>query len=183
MKIFYILFLIGSFCFGAEVNNKVKPIPMTEIKYVKSLQGYSLFDISKEGFKDYLNKEKINEHLLAELYNRIDNDKSILVSAYAYDYGHQRPDLAESFYKLIKPSMGFENILRYADFLIRTGRLKEVEALIPKMDCVKNIKFSAQCNYYLGIANYLLTGNNKNLGLNLSKKKIEKAKEIYYQSK
>lgn len=180
MKKYLLIALIGLSCFGTEIE-KVKPISQTEIKYVKSLEGYSLFDISKEGFKDYLKKEKINEHLLEELYNRIDNEKSILVSAYAYDYGHKRPDLAENFYKLIDKKMGFENTLRYADFLIRTGRLKDVEALIPKMDCVKNIKFSSQCNYYLGLTNYLLTGNNKNLGLNLAKKKIEKAKEIYYQ--
>ena len=157
----------------------VKPISVPNIKYIKGMENYSLFDVTKEGFKSFIEKKKINKLTLETMYNRIDNPTSIIVSAYAYDYGYQRPDLAENFYKLFTDKFGFENKLRYADFLIRTGRASEIENLFDKMDCVVNFKNATECKYYRGLATYLVTGDNKNKDLKSIRKKLPKAEEIY----
>lgn len=157
----------------------VKPISVPNIKYIKGMEYYSLFDVTKEGLKSFIEKKKINKLTLETMYNRIDNPTSIIVSAYAYDYGYQRPDLAENFYKLFTDKFGFENKLRYADFLIRTGRASEIENLFDKMDCVVNFKNATECKYYRGLATYLVTGDNKNKDLKSIRKKLPKAEEIF----
>lgn len=157
----------------------VKPISVPNIKYIKGMEDYSLFDVTKEGLNSFIEKKKINKLTLETMYNRIDNPTSIIVSAYAYDYGYQRPDLAENFYKLFTDKFGFENKLRYADFLIRTGRASEIENLFDKMDCVVNFKNATECKYYRGLATYLVTGDNKNKDLKSIRKKLPKAEEIF----
>ncbi len=157
----------------------IKPISVPNIKYIKGMEDYSLFDVTKEGLKSFIEKKKINKLTLETMYNRIDNPTSIIVSAYAYDYGYQRPDLAENFYKLFTDKFGFENKLRYADFLIRTGRASEIENLFDKMDCVVNFKNATECKYYRGLATYLVTGDNKNKDLKSIRKKLPKAEEIF----
>lgn len=177
MKYFLLLFL-GINLFATEIQ-EVKPIPVENIKYVEGLEHYSLFDVSQEGFKDYIEENKFNKATLETMYNRIDNPISITLSAYAYDYGHKRPDLAENFYKLFTDKFGFEHKLRYADFLIRTGRASAIENLFKKMECIINIKRKNECTYYKGLAKYLLTGDNKNKELRSVRKKVPKAEEIY----
>lgn len=188
MKYFLVL-LLGLSLFADDIEEGkpkpvseikiVKPIPVPDIKYIKGMEAYSLFDVTKEGFKGFIEKKKINKLTLETMYNRIDNPNSIILSAYAYDYGYQRPDLAENFYKLFKDDFGFENKLRYADFLIRTGRASEIENLFDKMDCVVNFKNAKECKYYRGLATYLVTGDNKNRDLKSIRKKLPKAEEIY----
>lgn len=173
-KILSLIISAGIFI-SANANEK-------EIKYNKELSQYSLFKTDKAGYKEYLEEKKIDEALLKQLYNKKDNPKGIVLSAYAYDYGYGRTDLAEPFYALFTttPKIGFENKLRYIDYLLRTGRINDIEENLRSSECSINFKQAGKCFYYLGIVKYLKTGDNKNIHLNLSKNTEEKAKEIYY---
>lgn len=153
-----------------------------EVKYNKELSQYSLFKTDKEGYKEYLTEKKIEPAILKQLYNKKDNPKGIVISAYAYDYGYGRTDLAEPYYELFTktPKIGFEDKLRYIDYLLRTGRINNVEEHLKSTDCSINFKHAGKCFYYLGIVKYLKTGDNKNTYLNLAKNTEEKAKEIYF---
>ena len=71
----------------------------SEIKYNPGLVEYSIFNVSKDGFKDFVVEQKIDPAILQNLYGDMSNPKSVLITAIAYDYGHQRPDLAEPFYE------------------------------------------------------------------------------------
>ena len=151
-----------------------------EIRYNKGLSNYSLFKTDKEGYKDYLKAKQIEEIVLKQIYNQKDNPKGIVVSAYAYDYGYGRTDLAEPYYELFNTKkVSFEDKLRYMDYLLRTGRINEIETKLEKSECAMNFKQSGKCFYYLGIVKYLKTGDNRNSFLNLTKATEEKAKEIY----
>lgn len=168
---------------NTENIQTVTPISVPGIRYNKGLEKYSLFDTTKDGFKEYTKKEKINGYLLKTLYNRIDNPKSIVLSAFAYDYGYSRPDLAENFYNLFTLTVGikFEDKLRYIDFLLRTGRVNEIKNNLTKAECIRSFKYNSKCYYYLGVASFLTTGDNKNIFLNLARHKESKAKEIFYE--
>jgi hypothetical protein len=191
IKSLIIISLMTTVLFGTETKKEnntenvqtVTPISVPGIRYNKGLIKYSLFDTTKEGFKEYTKEEKINGYMLKTLYNRIDNPKSIVLSAFAYDYGYSRPDLAENFYKLFSSTKGikFEDKLRYIDFLLRTGRVNEIKNNLTKAECISSFKHNSQCYYYLGVASFLTTGDHKNIFLNLARHKESKAKEIFYE--
>lgn len=196
IKSLIIISLMSTLLFGSETNNNenkneneneniqtVTPLSVPGIRYNKGLIKYSLFDTTKEGFKEYTKEEKINGYMLKTLYNRIDSPKSIALSAFAYDYGYSRPDLAENFYKLFNSTKGikFEDKLRYIDFLLRTGRINEIKNNLTKAECIGSFKHNSQCYYYLGVVSFLTTGDNRNIFLNLARHKESKAKEIFYE--
>ena len=153
----------------------------SEIKYNPGLVDYSIFNVSKDGFKDFVVEQKIDPAMLQNLYGDMSNPKSVLITAIAYDYGHQRPDLAEPFYEeaVKKEYGGFHMKLRYFDYLIRTNRISVVEENLKPIDCSINFKYANTCWYYIGLYKYLKTGNNKNRELRIAKDKIEKAKRLY----
>lgn len=153
----------------------------SEIKYNPGLVEYSIFNVSKDGFKDFVVEQKIDPAVLQNLYGDMSNPRSVLITAIAYDYGHQRPDLAEPFYEeaFKKEYGGFHMKLRYFDYLIRTNRISVVEENLKPIDCSINFKYANTCWYYVGLYKYLKTGNNKNRELRIAKDKIEKAKRLY----
>lgn len=165
-----------------EINiERIDPIPVENIKYNKDLASFSLYKTNKDAFKEYINTNNISPVTLKKLYNRVDNPLSIKVSAYAFDYAYKRPDIAENFYSLFdKKVSSLPDKVRYMDYLIRTGRITEAYGVLKGTDCLKNLKYRKHCYYYLGVAKYLITGDNRNKYINLTRTDIDKAKDIYY---
>lgn len=159
---------------------KVKPISIPGIRYNKGLEQFSVFSPTKEGFDDYVTKNNINAYTVKDLFNRLDNPKSIILSALGYDYGHQRPDLAENFYEKIDPKTAtLDTKIRQADFYLRTGRVEKIDEVLNERVCLSNFKVNSDCYYYIGLSQYLRTGDNQNKFLNLAKPNNEKAKQIF----
>jgi hypothetical protein len=164
-------------------NYKIKPISVKGIKYEKGYLPYSIYNTDKEAYKAYVKKLNLPNITIKNLFNSVKTKDSILLSAFAYDYGYKRPDLAENFYQYLpklgkKYTMSMKILL--ADYYLRTGRLDKIETLLNKSECVAYISEKDRCFYYLGLIPYLKDGNNKNHLLNMAKDSIKKAKEIYY---
>lgn len=167
-----------------DTAKKIKPIPVENIKYNKGLNIYSYYTSDKAAFKEYTEENKIVPYRLKSLYNRVEDPTGIVVSALAYDYAFERPDLAENFYALFTPSkMTLDDRLRHADFLLRTGRVSEISTTINKVDCMKDFKKRNICYYYLGLEEYLRTGDYRNRHFNLARSSVEKAELLYKNGK
>ncbi len=182
---------------SGEFNNireeSKSPIPVAEekifvpkdyknIRYSKDLEWFSIINHDKNEFLSYLKYINLPKETIKNMYGKVNNTEMIKLNAYAYDYGYGKPNIAENYYLLFKNNtkMSFyDKKIRYADFLIRTGRPAEVRNLIKNKDCMANFKVMATCNYYLGVSEYLLTGDNKNTFLRLAKNNVKKAKLIY----
>lgn len=156
------------------------------IRYKKGFDWFSIMKHDKGEFNSFLSYLNLPLPALKSMYGKADTLDQIRLNAYAYDFAYNKPNIAENYYKLFtsQRKIGFlDQKIRYADFLIRTGRPSEVKKIITKKDCVVNFKFQAKCNYYLGVAEYLTTGNHKNLYLRLSKSYVSKANKIYNKNK
>lgn len=154
----------------------------SNIRYNQSMESYSIINHDKTEFNKFLTYLKLPDLTIEGMLGTAINDKAIRLNAYAYDYVKKQPNIAENYYLLfskLQEASFYEKKIRYADFLLRTGRPAEILDLIPKYECSANINASAVCNYYIGIAIYLTTGDNKNVSLRLAKDYIKKAKEVY----
>lgn len=181
----------------AEFNNvrpeAKSPVPIVEeklfvpkdyknVRYSRDLEWFSIINHDKNEFLAYLKHINLPKETIKNMYGKVSNSETIKLNAYAYDYGYGKPNIAENYYLLFKNNdkMNFyDRKIRYADFLIRTGRPAEVKNLIKTKDCMSNFKVMSTCNYYLGVSEYLLTGDNKNTFLRLAKNNVKKAKLIY----
>lgn len=169
------------------------PIPIVEekafipkdyknIRYSKDLEWFSVINHDKNEFLAYLKYLNLPKETIKNMYGNVRNSESIKLNAYAYDYGYGKPNIAENYYLMFKNNKNmafYDKKIRYADFLIRTGRPAEVKNLIKTKDCMSNFKVMNICNYYLGVSEYLTTGDNKNTFLRLAKNNVKKAKLIY----
>lgn len=163
----------------------VKLEPVANIKYYKELSWFSVIDHEKSGFAEYVKKLNLPSFTLDQLKNRTDSGLALVVNALAYDYGLHDAGMAEIFYQefLGRNDISFyDRELRYADFLIRTGRPQKVLEFLNNGKCMKHLNFMASCDYYLGMARYLLTGDNKNVNLRSAKDYFDKAGIIFYQN-
>lgn len=161
-----------------------KPFNVINYKDVKYHSGnlmYSVFKVNEKDFIDYLKSKKMSIETIKDSKDKVSDQNSIELNAYMYDLYLKKPNLAENYYKMFKdfPKLSMDNKVRYADFMIRTGRPSEIDNVISKKDCLSNISNSGICFYYIGLADYLLTGNNKNASLRISKSSIPKAREIF----
>jgi len=157
---------------------KLKRYP---VKYDKSLANFSIIPHDKKAFKKYMAENDIEKFTLKRIFGTTDSNIAIMVSAYGYDWIYKRADLAENFYLLERelPKISLIEKLRMADYYLRTSRPEEIPNLIKKSDCMSSFKYNSMCFYYLGVSDYLLTGNNKNVFLRIAKNKQKKAMEIY----
>jgi len=159
---------------------KFKPKRYQNVRFKKNYEWYSIISHKKKDFKAYINHLGLPEEAIRNMFGKIDSTKAIKLNAFAYDYAKHDASIAENYYRLFNHKMGFfDGKLRYADYLIRTGRPQEVKKILKRRDCSANVKYNAKCYYYLGVADYLLTGNNRNSSLHMAKSWIKKAKLIY----
>ena len=159
--------------------------PIKGIKYYKELDWFSIIDHNQTGFSDYVKKLNLPSFTLDKLKDRTDSGIALAVNAFAYDYGLQNAPMAENFYKefLGRSDISFyDRELRYADFLIRTGRPQKVLEFLNNSVCMNHINFMASCDYYLGVARYLMTGDNKNINIRTAKDYFDKASILFYQN-
>lgn len=159
--------------------------PIKGIKYYKELDWFSIIDHNQTGFADYVKKLNLPSFTLDKLKDRTDSGIALAVNAFAYDYGLQNAPMAENFYKefLGRSDISFyDRELRYADFLIRTGRPQKVLEFLNNSVCMNHINFMASCDYYLGVARYLMTGDNKNINIRTAKDYFDKASILFYQN-
>ena len=159
--------------------------PIKGIKYYKELDWFSIIDHNQTGFADYVKKLNLPSFTLDKLKDRTDSGLALAVNAFAYDYALQDAPMAENFYKefLGRNDISFyDRELRYADFLIRTGRPQKVLEFLNNSKCMNHLNFMASCDYYLGVARYLITGDNKNINIRTAKDYFDKASILFYQN-
>jgi len=163
-----------------EAPKKLK-LKKYKVKYDRGLEMYSIIPHDKKAFKKYMAENEIEKFTLKRIFGTAKDTMSIAISAYGYDWIYHRPDLAENFYRLEKEAVGLSLVekIHIADYYLRTGRPENISTIIKKTDCMASFKNNSTCFYYLGIENYLLTGNHKNTYLRLCKEKIKKAKKIF----
>jgi hypothetical protein len=171
----------------SDEANKPEPVKKLKLKkykvrYDRGLEGYSVIPHDKNGFKKYMGDNEIEKFTLKRIFGTADSLISIAVSAYGYDWVYHRPDLAENFYlRLLEaPKLSLVEKIKIADYYLRTGRPEDISTVIKKTDCMASFKNAGNCFYYLGIREYLLTGNKRNMYLRLSKDKVKQAKKLYY---
>lgn len=173
---------------GRPLQDEEKVIelqPIKGIKYYKELDWFSIIDHNQTGFADYVKKLNLPSFTLDKLKDRTDSGLALAVNAFAYDYGLQDASMAENFYKefLGRNDISFyDRELRYADFLIRTGRPQKVLEFLNNSKCMNHLNFMASCDYYLGVARYLMTGDNKNVNIRTAKDYFDKASILFYQN-
>jgi len=162
--------------------HKIKLHSYKKIKYNKELLNYSLFKDHKKIYKEIMQENSINKFLLKKIFGTNHSNISILLSGLGYDWLFKRPDLAENFYKLLEknPKIGLKYKLYVADWFIRTGRPEKVEEYVKKTECMSSFKFGPKCSYYRGLAEYLITGDNKNPDLRVARNYLKEAQDIYY---
>jgi len=141
------------------------------------------FPVSLEEAKENL---KSAEKKLSEVENNPKYSGSRKLDKYLTEIlsAKQTLELAENFYILMNKkgkAFSLRDRIKLADYYLRTGRPEKISDALKKSDCMASFKNSSKCFYYLGIKEYLLTGNHKNFGLRLAKTHIKKAKEIYYK--
>ncbi|MGB2552766.1 hypothetical protein ACPF04_06260 [Campylobacter sp. MOP51] len=151
------------------------------IKYYKDLEPYSIFNHDQAEFSKIVAELKLPDITLQNLKNRYDSINAVVLNAIAYDYAEKNAPVAEGFYReFSKFKMSYvHQKLRYADFMIRTGRPQAALDLLSETPCYAHIKYSKICYYYVGLSQYLLTGNNRNSALNSARSHIKKAQEIW----
>jgi hypothetical protein len=169
-----------SFIKQEKKEPQFKPKKYYNVKFRRDYEWYSIIPHNKKEFKKYIDYLSLPDETIRHMYGKVNSTKSIKLNAFAYDYAKHDASIAENYYRLFSKKMGFfDGKIRYADYLIRTGRPTEVKKILKRRDCSANIKRSAQCFYYLGVSEYLTTGNNKNASLKMAKPWIKKAKLIY----
>lgn len=154
------------------------------IKYHPEYEPYSIMEHDAEAFNKFVSQLKLPDVILQAMRNRYDSGNAAILNAMAYDYVEHKPEIAESFYKeALKHDFNFyDQTLRYADFLIRTGRPKAVRDLLEDVACYSYIQASMVCYYYDGVAQYLIDGNNQNSALNSARGVIKKAQDIWHHT-
>ena len=173
---------------GRPLQDEEKVIelqPIKGIKYYKELDWFSIIDHNQTGFADYVKKLNLPSFTLDKLKDRTDSGLALAVNAFAYDYALQDAPMAENFYKefLGRNDISFyDRELRYADFLIRTGRPQKVLEFLNNSKCMNHLNFMDSCDYYLGVARYLMTGDNKNINIRTAKDYFDKASILFYQN-
>lgn len=166
---------------SSDNSKLVQPVSNEEIRYDKTTQQFSLFEHDKKAFKSYIDEKHLPARAIAGMYHNVTDPESLALTAYAYDYAYGRPDLADGYYERF-PAMkklGFSHKIRYADFLLRTNQIEKIQKILAKGDCVSNFNEGSRCFYYLGVAEYLISGDNKNMYLRIAKSKQEKALELW----
>ncbi len=164
------------------------PKSYSKVKYSDKYKWFSLINNKKrEVFNQAFSSLRIKGNM-ESVKNDISTPRNIVINALYYDLIEGRPDLAENFYLIMyKHKNEPENFtfvwsnLIMTDYLLRTGRVKPAKKLIKPMNCTIYKKVKYKCFYYYGAIDYLLTGNNKNVGLQRSQAKIKKASQIYYK--
>lgn len=159
--------------------------PIKNVKYYKELDWFSVIDHNQTAFAGYIQKLNLPSFTLDQLRDRTDSGIALVVNALAYDYGMNDAGMAENFYKafLGRNDISFyDSRIRYADFLIRTGRPQKVLEFLNNGVCMNHINSMASCDYYLGVARYLMTGDNKNVNLRSAKDYFQKAGILFYQN-
>jgi len=167
-----------------EQNKKLKLVQY-KIRYDRSLKSFSILETDKNSYKKYMKLNDIENFTLKRMFGRTNSALAVSLSAYGYDYVYQRPDLAENFYRV-----GIENgklsildKIKFADYLLRTGRPDQISTVIKNSDCMSSFKLGKKCFYYLGVESYLKTGNNRNNYFRICKDKIPKAYKIFHKDK
>lgn len=166
---------------GSKAIEKQEPVSDPSVKYDRAMLGYSIFEHDKKFFKNFIEQKKLPNKVVANMYHNVADTDALVLTAFAYDYAYERPDLADAYYQkfLTKKDIKFSDKLRYVDFLMRTGRPEKIQQILGKGDCVANFNESSRCFYYLGVADYVQTGNNKNTFIRIAKSKQDKAMEIW----
>ena len=152
-----------------------------EVKYDLALFKYSVYNPRREHFLKYVKSLHLPKAVLQTKYNHPKDYKDVLLNALAYDYAYHDPQTAERYYRVLVDSgknISFgDRILRYADFLLRTGRGPEILDYIPNSSvCVMKNVFFNKCMYYYGLGVMFKTGKVENNGL--KRCGLKKAKEI-----
>lgn len=164
-----------------DTRQKQDPVSEPNIRYSKDLEQYSILEHDKKYFKSFIDEKGLPAKAVLNMYHVINDTESLALTSFAYDYGYGRPDFANAYYeKLVdRKDVPFIYKLRYADFLLRTGRVDAIDTNIKKVDCIVNFKVSSQCFYYLGVSEFIRTGNNKNSYLRISKDSLPQAAQIW----
>ena len=165
-------------------EGKVTKLEMIKynVHYNKDMEKYSIFNHDKKAYLKLMQHYSITKYTLGKIFGTVDTTMSTYLTELGYDYVFHRPEAAENFYILLKENIKDIDLfkrLKIADYYIRTGRPEEIKEIVPKTKCLSNFHIREECLYYVGVAEYLLTGNNKNLSLKLAKDKIKKAQYIY----
>lgn len=170
---------------GTSLNkNTQKKLKLQEynVKYNKIVSSLSIMPHNKQAYKNFIKVLGINDFTLGKIFGKTTSKISILLSALGYDWVYKRPDLAENFYRIMEKNINQYSLrdkLKLADYYLRTGRPGKIAGIISRPDCMGSFKYNSQCFYYLGVENYLLTGNNRNFALGIARNSIKKAREIY----
>jgi len=171
-----------------KVLSKITLKKYPKVKYKKSMYKYAINNPGKTKkssqlkFKKYLEDSEIDEFIFSKLLDSDDSIKSLKMSALYYDWYLLNPSIAENFYKLLykkKKELKLYEKYLLADYLIRTNRGDMINKFIEKRECSVIFKGRSNCFYYLGLDDYLNTGNRANNYLRLSKGKNKMAKYIY----
>jgi len=169
--------------FGQEiVAPKLKFKNYKNVKYDKNFLWYSVIPHNKKAFTDVMTKQNISNSMAKEMYGYARNATDIILNALLLDYVYKKPHLAENYYLKFRgnPKITFYySKILLADYLLRTGRPSAIQRVIKNSDCMSHYKYMSICNYYLGISDYLKTGNNKNVNLRLAQSRYKKAGLIY----
>lgn len=157
-------------------------INYTDLRYKSNLKSFSIINTDESEFNQYMDSKKYEREDIDSFQNKAYSQEMVEFNAFLYDYKLKKPNLAENYYLKFKdfkkPSL-INHKIRYADFLLRTGRVDKIKNVITRKECLSNIKISGMCFYYIGIADYIMTGNNKNYELRTAKSSIPKAREIF----
>lgn len=119
---------------GAVARSSFKAKDYTNIRYHKDFEWFSIVKHDESEFKSFLKYMNLPKNTIKNMYGKVDTPDMVRLNAYAYDYGYGKPNIAENYYlKFPESDIGFyDKKIRYADFLIRTGRPNEVENVLKK---------------------------------------------------
>jgi len=176
----------------SEANNKflqskkIKLKNYVGVSYNKRLEWFSILGHNASTFEKIKRKYHISSLIENKLLNSVSSPRAILYNAFLYDFKYKKPNIAENFYilfpKRVLNNRKFSFVdrkLRFADYLIRTGRPLAIFNYLKKIDCMSNIKWMGFCMYYLGVAEYFRTGDNRNNYLMVAKPYVKKARLLY----
>ena len=167
-------------------TNKIKLKNYVGVTYNKKLEWFSILGHGPIAFENFKKKYHISAFMENKFLNSTGNSLAIMYNAFLYDYKYKKPNIAENFYilfpKKIINNHKFSIVdrkLRFADYLIRTGRPLAIFNYLNKVECMSTIKWMGICMYYLGVAEYFRTGDNKNNYLMVARPYVKKARLLY----
>lgn len=149
----------------------MKKIIFTFILIFSSLyadKSYSLLLPTEKKYIDFLQESNFNEESIAEVYENCDGSpRSALICALAYDYGYnERGEDIEEWYQLAADNnikIGSKSArIEYADYMLRGGESGLITSYFKAGECYTK-RLRGPCFYYLGMAQFLETGNCKYL--------------------